>query len=183
MPPNTLVLRDKKNPLRNDRSVDLSTPHDQPTRDCELAARELDPKTRQIVVTVGAITRHGTLAASEFITNPEQIGKLHAYGTKSWEHKNVAIVLSTEGIRGSSGSAKIVAVDFWQRGGARRVARLGRHGVSRGSGCSDRSRTAPCGSQIRTIRGPEPHRCRMKGGWTEGMMPCELASRFVPIYT
>jgi hypothetical protein len=162
--PNTLVLRDKKNPPRNDRSVDLSTPHDQPTRDCALVARELDPKTGQIVVTVGAITRHGTLAASEFITNPEQIGKLDAYGTKSWEHKNGAIVLSTEVIRGGPGSAKIVAVDFWQRGDARSVARLGRHGFSRGSGCSDRSRTGPCRSQIQAIRGLEPHRCRMKGG-------------------
>ncbi|MFB3777190.1 MAG: hypothetical protein ACE141_06240 [Bryobacteraceae bacterium] len=111
--PNILILRDKKNPSRNDWVVDLSTPYTQPTKDYALVARELNPKTGQIVVTIGGITRHGTIAASEFVTSPEQIGRLDAYGPKDWARKNVAIVLSTDVIRGSPGSAKIVAVDFW----------------------------------------------------------------------
>ncbi len=111
--PNILILRDKKNPSRNDWSVDMSTPYDQPTHDYALIVRELDPQTGQIVLTVGGITHLGTTAAGDFLTNPEQIRKLDAYRPNDWEHKNVAIVLSTEVIKGSPGSAKILATDFW----------------------------------------------------------------------
>jgi len=111
--PNALILRDKKNPSRNDWSVDLFTPYAQPTKDYALVARELHPQTGQVVLTIGGITGQGTLAASEFITNPEQFKALRPYLPKDWVKKNMAIVLSTEVIRGSPGSAKIVAVDFW----------------------------------------------------------------------
>jgi hypothetical protein len=108
-----LVLRDNKNPSRNDWSVDLSTPYSQSTRDYAIVARELNAKTGQVAVTIGGITRHGTLAASEFITNAEQIRRLDDHAPKGWEGKNIAIVLSTDVIRGSPGSAKIVTVDSW----------------------------------------------------------------------
>jgi hypothetical protein len=111
--PNIVLLRDRKNPSRNDWSVDLSTPYDQPTTDYALVVRALDPKTGQIVITAAGLTHFGTLAAGEFLTDPAQIKKLDAYGPKGWERKNVAIVLSTEVIRGSAGPAKIVATDFW----------------------------------------------------------------------
>ncbi len=107
-----LILRDKKNPARNDWSVDMSTPYNQPTKDYALIVRELDPQTGQTVVTVGGITHLGTIAASDFLTSPDQMRKMDAYG-RDWERKNVAIVLSTEVIKGSPGSAKIVATDFW----------------------------------------------------------------------
>jgi len=111
--PDTRILRDKKNPSRNDWSIDLSTPYNQPTTDYALVVRALDPKTGQIVVTAAGLTHFGTLAAGEFLTNPEQLKKLDAYGPYDSKRKNVAIVLSTEVIRGSPGSAKIIATDFW----------------------------------------------------------------------
>jgi len=111
--PNVLILRDKKNPSRSEWSVDLSTPYTQPAKDYALIVREFHPKTGQVVVTVGGITRHGTLAASDFLTNPAQISSLGAYGPKNWEKKNVVIVLSTEVIRGSPGLAKVIAAEFW----------------------------------------------------------------------
>jgi hypothetical protein len=111
--PDTRILRDKKNPSRNDWSVDLSTPYDRPIKDYALVVRALDPKTGQIAVTAAGLTHFGTLAASEFLTDPEQLKKLDGYGPKGWERKNMAIILSTEVIRGSPGSARIVATDFW----------------------------------------------------------------------
>ncbi len=111
--PNILILRDNKNPLRNDWSVDMLTPYSQPAKDYAIITREVNTKTGQIAVTIGGITRHGTLAASEFVTNPEQIKRLDAYCPRGCEDKNIAIVLSTDVIRGSPGIARIVAVDFW----------------------------------------------------------------------
>jgi len=111
--PGVLILRDKRNPSRNDWSVDMSTPYNQPTHDYALIVRELDPQTGHIVVTVGGITDLGTIAAADFLMDPEQIRKVEAYNPDGWAHRNVAIVLSTEVIKGSPGSAKIVATDFW----------------------------------------------------------------------
>jgi hypothetical protein len=112
---NVVVLRDKKNPGRNDWSVNLATPYDQPTKDYALVVRALDPKTDQITVTVAGLTHFGTVAAAEFLTDPAQIKHLNASGPKGWENGNIAIVLSTEVIKGSPGSARIVATDFWPR--------------------------------------------------------------------
>lgn len=111
--PDIRVLRDKKNPSRNDWSIDLSTPYDQPITDYALVVRALDPETGQIVITAAGLTHFGTLAASEFLTDPAQIKKLDAFGPNGWERKNVAIVLSTEVVKGSPGLAKIIATDFW----------------------------------------------------------------------
>ena len=107
------VLRDKKYPTRNDWSVNLSTPYNQPTMDYALVVRALDSKTGQIAVTAAGLSHFGTLAAGEFLTNPELMSKLDAFGPSGWEHKNVAIVLATEVIKGSPGLPKIVAADFW----------------------------------------------------------------------
>ena len=111
--PNTAILRDRKNPSRNDWSIDLSTPFDQPTTDYALVVRALDPKTGQVVISAAGLTHFGTLAAAEFLTNPEQLKKLSTHQPGGWTQENVAIVLSTEVIKGSPGSPKIVATDFW----------------------------------------------------------------------
>ncbi len=107
------VLRDKKNPTRNDWSVNLSTPYNQPTMDYALVVRAFDQKTGQIAITAAGLSHFGTLAAGEFLTNPELMKKLDAFGGSGWEHKNVAVVLATEVIKGSPGLPKIVAADFW----------------------------------------------------------------------
>lgn len=109
------VLRDKKNPARNDWSVDLRTPYDRPMKDYALVVRALDPKTGQITVTAAGLTHFGTLAAADFLTNSAQIEQLGAFAPKDWENQNVAIVLSADVIKGSPGAAKIVAADFWPR--------------------------------------------------------------------
>ena len=62
---------------------------------------------------VAGMTHYGTLAACEFLTDPAQLAKLDGYGPKGWEAKNLAIVLSTEVIKDSTGAPKIVAGDFW----------------------------------------------------------------------
>ncbi|MEO8595457.1 MAG: hypothetical protein ABI759_19210 [Candidatus Solibacter sp.] len=111
--PDTRILRDRKNPGRNNWSVDLSTPSDQPITDYALVVRAMDPETGQIVITAAGLTHFGTLAASEFLTNPDQIAKLDTRAHPGWERRNLAIVLSTEVIKGSPGSAKIIATDFW----------------------------------------------------------------------
>lgn len=109
------VLRDKDNPTRNDWSVDFRTPFDRPLKDYALVVRALDPKTGQIAVTAAGLTHYGTLAAADFLTDPAQIEQLGAFAPNDWERQNVAIVLSVDVIKGSTGAAKIVAADFWRQ--------------------------------------------------------------------
>ncbi len=111
--PGQVTIRDRSNPSQNDWSMDYLTPLANVTRDYALVIRVLDPKTGQMVVTAGGISVFGTLAASEFLTNPNEIKKLDAVAPHGWEHKNVEIVLSTEVIRGRPGRPTIVATHFW----------------------------------------------------------------------
>ena len=108
-----VVLRDKKNPTRNDWSVNLSTPYNQPTTDYALIVRALNPQTGQMVIAAAGLSHFGTLAAGEFLTDPAQMKKLDAMAPRGWQQKNLEIVLSTEVIKGSPGSPRIIATDSW----------------------------------------------------------------------
>jgi hypothetical protein len=75
--------------------------------------RVLDPKTEQMVVTAAGISVFGTLAAGEFLTNPNEFKKIEAVAPRGWSRNNFEIVLSTDVIRGKSGHPNIVAEHFW----------------------------------------------------------------------
>jgi hypothetical protein len=111
--PHVMVIRDKKNPSRHDWSVDASVPWLQNTKDYALVVRALNPKTSQIEVMATGLTAYGTLAAGEFLTDPVQLQKLEAFAPASWEHKNLAVVLSADIINASVGAPNVVAADFW----------------------------------------------------------------------
>jgi hypothetical protein len=108
-----ILIRDHDHPTRNDWAVDYSTPYLDITRDYALVLRVSDPKTDQMVVTVAGISALGTLAAGEFLTNPEEIKKIEAVAPKGWKNKNLEMVLSIDVIKGNPGRANIVAAHFW----------------------------------------------------------------------
>lgn len=108
-----VVLRDKKNPARNNWSVNLATPYNQPTTDYALIVRALNPQTGQIVLAAAGLTHFGTLASGEFLTDPTQMKKLDAMLPTGWQRRNLEIVLSTDVIKGSPGSPRIIATDLW----------------------------------------------------------------------
>jgi len=77
-----------------------------------LVLRVSDPKTDQMVVTVAGISALGTVAAGEFLTDPNEIRKLEAIAPNGWANKNLEMVLSTEVIRGRPGHANVAAAHF-----------------------------------------------------------------------
>jgi hypothetical protein len=112
-PPGKLILRDRENPARDDWSLDYSMPYLAVTRDYALVVRVTDPKTEQMVVTAAGISAFGTLAAGEFLTNPQEFRKIEAIAPKGWRRMNFEMILSTDVIRGKSGHPAIVASHFW----------------------------------------------------------------------
>jgi hypothetical protein len=93
--------------------VNYSTPYLNIKKDFALVLRVSDPKTDQMTVTVAGISAFGTLAAGEFLTNPNEIRKIEAFAPKGWKKKNLELVLSVDIIRGKPGHADIVAAHFW----------------------------------------------------------------------
>ena len=55
-----------------------------------------------------------TIAAGEFVTNPEHLAKLEKLAPAHWERGNLQAVLATDVIRGSSGPPIVLATHFWQ---------------------------------------------------------------------
>jgi hypothetical protein len=111
--PGRFVIRDRNNPLKNDWSVDYSTPYLDLTKDYALVLRMIDPKTEQTVIVAAGVTVFGTAAAGNFLTSKNEMEKLAAIAPPGWAKKNMELVLSTDVIKGRSGPASIVAVQFW----------------------------------------------------------------------
>ena len=110
---NVIMIRDHENPSETDWAVDYSTPYLDITKDYALVLRVSDPRTDQMVVTVAGISALGTLAAGEFLTNPEEIKKIEAIAPRGWKKKNLEMVLAVDVIKGNPGHANIVAARFW----------------------------------------------------------------------
>jgi hypothetical protein len=112
--PNTSVLRikDKQNPSA-DWAVDMAMPSNNLTADYALVSRVYDSTTQRMVVVAAGIGAYGTLAAGEFLTDPQYMELLARQAPKDWERKNVQIVITTQVINGHSGPPHIVVASFW----------------------------------------------------------------------
>lgn len=112
--PNTIVLRikDKENPTAN-WAVDMAMPSNNLTADYALVSRVYDPTTQRMVVVAAGVGVFGTLAAGEFLTDPQYMELLAKQAPKDWQHRNLQIVLTTQVINGHSGPPRIVATNFW----------------------------------------------------------------------
>jgi hypothetical protein len=93
-----------------DREVQQTTHN---YRDYAIVARFRDANTGKLAVVAAGIARGGTVAAGEFLTQPDEMEAIKARAPKDWDGKNMEFVLSTEIIDGSSSPPKIVAAYFW----------------------------------------------------------------------
>lgn len=112
--PKTLVMRikDKQNPSAN-WVVDMTMPSSNLTADYAMVSRVYDPTTQRIVVVAAGIGVFGTLAAGEFLTDPQYMELLAKQAPEAWERKNVQIVIATQVINRHSGPPQIVAANYW----------------------------------------------------------------------
>lgn len=106
-------ISDHQHPERHDRSVDYSLAYMKLTRDYALISRVLAPTTDRMVVVAAGLTGNGTMAAGEFLTNPEYMESVLKNAPKNWGQKNLQLVISTEVINGNSGPPRVVDQYFW----------------------------------------------------------------------
>ena len=105
---------DSSNPQNSswaiDRTQQMATNNYQ---DFAIVARFTDPNTGKPAVIIAGIGRGGTIAAGEFLTDPDNLSQLLRAVQAAGNKKNLEIVLSTQIIDGQPGTPKVVASYFW----------------------------------------------------------------------
>jgi len=81
--------------------------------DFAIVTRAFDAATEKTVISVAGIETYGTLAAGEFVTSPEYLGKTLAAAGGDWRHKNAQFVIGTRIIDGTPGPPRVLATYFW----------------------------------------------------------------------
>jgi hypothetical protein len=109
-----LRIVDSTDPVQShwvvDRSIQLATNN---YRDYAIVARFTDGNTGKLAVIAAGIARGGTIAAGEFLTDPNDLTQLMRSAKAAGDKRNMEVVLSTQIIDGQPGSPKIEAVYFW----------------------------------------------------------------------
>ncbi len=93
-----------------DRSQQMATNNYQ---DFAIVARFTDSNTGKPAVVIAGIGRGGTIAAGEFLTDPDDLAQLLHAVRAAGGKKNMEIVLSTQIIDGQPGTPKMEASYFW----------------------------------------------------------------------
>jgi len=83
------------------------------SEDYAIVTRVYEPTTEKTVISVAGIETYGTLAASEFVTEPAYLGAALGIGPPDWRAKNVQFVLGTKIIDGTPGPPRVLAAHFW----------------------------------------------------------------------
>lgn len=82
-------------------------------RDFAIIARFTDPTTGKLAIVVAGVSRGGTIAAGEFLTDPGNLAQLQRIVQGAGGKKNMELVLSTQVIDDESGTPKVEATYFW----------------------------------------------------------------------
>jgi hypothetical protein len=91
----------------------LRVPDEQLTRDYAIVSRVNDSITERTVVTVAGLTRFGTVAAGEFVSEERYLSQLASMAPVGWERRNVQVVLGTEVVNGVAGPPRVLAEWVW----------------------------------------------------------------------
>lgn len=81
--------------------------------DYAVVTRMPHSKTGQALIAIAGITQAGTHAAADFITDPDQLGKIAVVSPKDWAQKNLQFVLQTRVVNNIPASPVIVAARSW----------------------------------------------------------------------
>lgn len=110
---NFAQIRDRENPDRTDWSVSGAWPYWDINTDYAIVTRAFDVNTDRPVVIAAGITHFGTVAAGEFLTEPQYFAELVPLLPADWQKRNLQAVLRVPVVHGVSGHPHIVATYVW----------------------------------------------------------------------
>jgi hypothetical protein len=104
-------IGDRQNPGRGPWQVDTRSTV---TKDYAVISRFFNPGTGKEMVSIAGLLPFGTGAAGEFLSEPRYLQAATASLGKSWQNKNLQIVIGT-GVSGANyGAPEVLAVYSWQ---------------------------------------------------------------------
>ena len=107
------MIRDRDHPERTNWKLLNAWPDWNVPIDYALITRVRDRETDRMLVVVAGITQYGTVAAGEFVTNPDYFAEAAAQLPRDWPSKNLQIVLQVPVMHGASGHPQVVATHVW----------------------------------------------------------------------
>lgn len=109
----TDLVRDRQHPDKTDWKVVGAWPDWENPVDYAIVSRVLDVNTDRPFVIAAGITHHGTMAAGEFLTNPEYFAEAVKQLPSDWPKKNVQIVLRVPVVHRTAGHPHVIATQVW----------------------------------------------------------------------
>jgi hypothetical protein len=107
-------VRDRQNP--SNRTWQLNRNRSDPSADFTdyaIVSRVLDPTTDRIAVVAAGISGYATVAAGDFLSNPEYMEAINRQAPKYWRAKNVQVVVTMKISQGKPGPPRVLATYFW----------------------------------------------------------------------
>jgi hypothetical protein len=111
--PETDIVLDRQHPENKQWSLTGAWPHWDVAHDYAIVSRVLDTTTARPVVIAAGITQYGTMAAGEFLSNPDYFSEVVRQLPPGWETKNVQIVLYVPVVKRVPGRAHVLAIEVW----------------------------------------------------------------------
>jgi hypothetical protein len=105
-------IKDRRNPSASSWSVPQPVSSAM-TEDYAIVTRVFDPATERTVISAAGVETFGTVAASEFVTEPGYLGVALQAVSRDWRRKNIQFVLGTRIIDGAPGPPRVLATSFW----------------------------------------------------------------------
>lgn len=106
-------IRDRLSPSETRWKGEPTMPYSKFSEDFAIISRFVNPLTEKMVVVVAGMAKDGTMAAGEFVSEPQYLQSLAREAPAGWQHKNIQVVLRTEVVKGSPGPPEIVAIHTW----------------------------------------------------------------------
>jgi hypothetical protein len=106
-------ISDSHDPGARKWAVDFNRPYSMVTTDYAIIAFLRDPGTQQPTLIIAGMGENGTKAASEFITDNQQLNGALGKWLQKPGGGNFEVVVTTEVVDGSSGAPVILAKEVW----------------------------------------------------------------------
>lgn len=107
------VVRDRQHPDNTTWKLTQAWPEWDVPVDYAIISRFFDNRTNRPVVIAAGMTHHGTMAAGDFLVNPEYFAEAEGHLTPGWQKRNLQIVLSVPVVNRHAGRPTIVAAYSW----------------------------------------------------------------------
>jgi hypothetical protein len=107
------AIVDHKNPSARNWVVSFKQPPASQTEDFAIIARYHDTTLDQPVVLAAGLSRQGTEAAGELLSDTGFLNALFQNAPRDWSKVNMEAVVQTQVIQGHPGPSRILAVEYW----------------------------------------------------------------------